>query len=302
MLAKKVLISGSSGLVGRELCIFLKKKGYAIFFLKRFKTTDINCVYWDPYSESNDIHDFENFDVMIHLSGENVGRGRWSKKKKKRIFNSRAQPTQNLCNILKRLKKPPKVFITASAVGFYGDCGETTVNEWTSPRSNSFLSSVCRSWEKPTKNLEAHGIRVVNIRLGTVFSTRGGALKQLAQIFNLGLGSVLGTGKQFMSWIALEDVVQSINHIIQQVHIKGPVNLVAPNPVTNKVFSKELASSLHRFLLPPIPRWVVILIFGQKGVEIFLTSSKVESCVLKKSGYNFIYPSISEFFKSTFDT
>ncbi|HSA92494.1 MAG TPA: TIGR01777 family oxidoreductase, partial [Terriglobales bacterium] len=223
---------------------------------------------------------------VLHLAGETIT-GRWSAAKKQRILESRAQGTQTLATALAQCQRKPRVLVSASAIGFYGDRGDEVLREESPSGSSGFLPEVARAWEEATRPAAEAGIRVVNLRIGVVLSPRGGALKQMLPPFKLGLGGRLGSGGQYMSWIALEDLLGVIQFALAHDSLRGAVNAVAPNPVTNAEFTRTLGQVLHRPTIFPVPAFVVRTLFGQMGEELLLASQRVEPAALLASGYRF---------------
>lgn len=289
----KVLISGSHGLIGKNLAYFLEFAGHDVWNLSRNGSTKEKTVVWNPATGECDANHFEGFDVVVHLAGENIGKGRWTKRKKERVLKSRLEGTVSLVQILKGLEKPPKAFISASAIGFYGNRGNEVVDETSGPGKGLFISEVCEEWEKASKELKEKGVRVVHTRFGVVLSSAGGALKKMLTPFKWGLGGKLGSGHQYVSWVAIDDVIGSIYHVMLTPSVQGAVNVVAPNPVQNDTLTKKLSKRLNRWMGPPLPGFVIRLILGQKGEELLLTSTRVEPQRLTESGYHFHYPKLS---------
>ncbi|MCB1109939.1 MAG: TIGR01777 family oxidoreductase [Chlamydiia bacterium] len=290
----KVLISGSHGLIGKNLGYFLEFMGHDVWHLNREKRDEDKVVVWDPESGACNLQDFEGFDAVIHLAGENIGKGWWTKRKKQRVLKSRAEGTERLAKVIGKLSQPPQAFISASAVGYYGNRGNELLNETSGPGKGLFISEVCKRWEQASRELEDRGIRVAHTRFGMVLSAAGGALKQMLRPFKWGVGGKIGSGHQYISWVAIDDVVGALYHVMMTPDLKGAVNVVAPNPVPNTIFSKKLAKILNRWLGPPLPEFVVRLLMGQKGEELLLTSTRVEPQRLNESGYNFHYPKLSQ--------
>ncbi len=290
----KVLISGAHGLIGQNLAYFLEFAGHDVWHLSRLGSKEEKTVIWNPKTGECDARQFEGFDVMVHLAGENIGKGRWTKKKKERVLKSRSKGTENLVQIIKGLEKPPKAFISASAIGYYGNRGNEVVDETSSPGKGLFISEVCEQWERASRELEEKGVRVVHTRFGVVLSSAGGALKKMLTPFKWGMGGKLGNGHQYVSWVAIDDVVGSIYHVMMTPSLHGAVNVVAPNPVPNDILTKKLAKRLNRWMGPPLPEFVIRMILGQKGEELLLTSTRVEPQRLNESGYHFHYPKLSQ--------
>lgn len=288
----KVLVTGARGFVGSSLVCFLEFMGHEVWKLSRSPPKEgEKALMWD------DLEQAEGFDAVIHLAGESIGKGLWTHKKKQAILDSRTKGTEKLASLLLRLKHPPKTLIAASAVGFYGDRGSEILSEESSPGTKQFVSEVCQRWERSAKELEEEGIRVVRARFGVVLSPKGGALKQMLLPFQLGLGGKMGHGHQYMSWIAMDDLVAALYHILMTPSVEGAVNCTSPQPVMNQCFTKELSKALNRWPGPPLPAWTVRLLFGQKGEELLLSSARVLPKKLLESGYNFQFPNIRQAFE-----
>lgn len=293
----KLLVSGSTGLIGTELVPFLRKNGHKVVRLVRHQEEkDKDTIYWNPEAGELDLSSLEGFDGVIHLAGENIG-GRWNEKKKRDIFNSRVQSTQLLAHALTKLQKRPRVFLAASAVGIYGDCGSSYCHEG-SPPGHDFLADVCKQWEAASLPASQNGIRTVNLRFGIVLSSKGGALGKMLPAFKLGLGGVLGSGKQYMSWIAIDDVAAVILFALNEQSLKGPVNVVTPYPETNQTFTRLLGKVLHRPAFLKVPEFALRLVFGKEMTdEIFLSSTRVEPLRLTQAGYVFLFPDLEVAFR-----
>ena len=289
----KVLISGSTGLVGSALCTALTTGGHEIARLVRESPRSRQPeIPWDPANGTIDAAKLEGFDGVVHLSGENIAAGRWTEKQKQRIRDSRVKGTRLLCETLAKLKQKPKVLVCASAIGFYGDRGDEVVDESSPAGSNMFLVDVCKEWESATEPARSAGIRVVNLRFGIVLSPSGGALAKMLLPFKLGVGGVIGDGKQYMSWVALDDAVGAVQHCLMTDSLSGPVNAVAPQAVTNREYTKTLGKVLTRPTIFPLPASIARLAFGQMADELLLTSTHVRPTRLLESKYVFRYPQL----------
>lgn len=289
----KILISGSHGLVGTALIQTLELDGHDIFRLVRQAPNLETEIEWSPDRYSIALARLEGFDAVVHLAGESIAEGRWTDEKKKRVRESRVKGTRLLGDALANLAKPPQTFICASAIGFYGDRGDEVLTEASAP-GNDFLSDVCVEWEKATALATEKGIRVVNCRFGIILDANGGALKKMLPPFRMGVGGKIGSGRQWMSWIALDDVIGGIKFALANGLIRGPVNFVAPAPVTNAVFTKTLGKVLSRPTIFPIPAFGVRLLFGEMADALLLSSQRVESAVLQTSGYLFRYARLED--------
>ena len=289
----KTLISGSHGLVGTALIKALKADGHEIFRLVRHYPDAPDQIEWSPERYSIALSMIEGFDAVIHLAGESIAEGRWSDEKKKRIRESRVRGTKLLGDALSNMTQPPKTFISASAIGYYGDRGEEILTEESAP-GKDFLSDVCVEWEEATASAKEKGIRTVNCRFGIILDQEGGALAKMLTPFRLGLGGRIGDGKQWMSWIALDDVVAALMFVLTSEAMRGPVNFVAPHPVRNAEFTKALGHALSRPTLFPIPEFGVRFAFGEMADALLLTSQKVEPERLRAAGYQFQYSNIDD--------
>ena len=283
----KIAITGSTGLVGSALVPFLNTGGHHITRIVRTSTAMADAV-WDPVAGQIDAARLEGLDAVVHLAGENIAARRWNPEQKARIRRSRVQGTKLLCETLAKLQRPPQVLISASAIGFYADQGDRELTE-ESTFGSGFLPEVCREWEAATEAAENAGIRVVQLRFGVILSPRGGALAKMLAPFRLGLGGRIGNGRQWMSWIALDDVVGCIHHALATDSLHGPVNAVGPNPVTNREFTKTLGKVLWRPTLFPMPGFMARLAFGEMANDLLLASTRVLPKVLLDSSYRFLY-------------
>ncbi len=293
----RVLISGASGLIGCALAPSLESHGCEITRLVRRPPRESRELNWDPMRPvAPDL--VSGFDGIIHLSGETVA-GRWTDSKKNHIRDSRVVSTDNLSVALAKAAKPPKLFICASAIGYYGNRGDEILTEESLP-GGGFLSEVCRAWESATQPAADAAIRTVNLRIGLVLGRNGGALKTMLPVFRLGLGGKIGGGHQWWSWIHIDDLVSAVNHILEvgagwassHIQLRGPVNMVAPNPVTNAEFTKRLAEMLERPAKVAIPAFATKLIFGEFANDTLLASTRVVPKRLSHSGFEFRFPDI----------
>jgi len=287
---QRVLVSGASGLVGSALSHFLRAGGHDVTPLVRETVpASGNAVRWNPVSGEVRAQDLEGFDAVVHLAGENIASRRWNSAQKERILKSRVQGTRLLCDALSRLDRPPRVLISASAIGFYGNRSDVLLNE-DMPAGSGFLAEVSQAWEQATGPAERAGIRVVRLRIGVVLTPAGGALARMLLAFRLGVGGVLDSGKQFMSWIALDDLLGAILHCVATEEIRDAVNAVAPNPVTNREFTRSLSSLLRRPAFFPAPAAALRLALGEMADELLLASVRVIPDRLVSTGYKFLYP------------
>lgn len=287
----KVLVTGSSGLIGRALTASLEADGNTVLRLPR-KPPSAGAPYWDPDRSIIALADIGDLDAVVHLAGDNISQGRWTAQKKARILGSRVSGTKLLAEHFAASRHKPKVFVSASAIGVYGDRGNELLDE-TSPPGKGFLADVGRQCEAACAAATEAGIRVVNLRLGIVLSEKGGALEKMLPPFKLGLGGVLGSGSQFFSWVSIADVVRMIRHVIAAESLSGPVNLVAPNAVTNLEFTKTLGQVLRRPTLLAIPAFAARLAFGEMADEALLSSTRVRPKKMLDSGYEFLHPDLA---------
>jgi uncharacterized protein len=295
----KILVVGSRGLVGTDLVSFLKHQGHEVVRLSRSKKASDTeeVITWDPDSGCVNEADFEGFDAVINLAGENIASKRWTPAQKEEIKQSRVDSTSLIANALAKVKNPPRVFVCASATGFYGDRPDEVLNENSVAVKGDFLSETCVAWEAACKPAADVGIRVVNARFGIILSPKGGAMAKLLLPFQLGLGGQIGNGEQVMSWIALDDVVYALNYVAQNETISGPVNFTSPNPVTNLEFTKALGKVLQRPTIFPVPSFGAKLVFGEMADALLLSSQKVKPTKLESSGYEFAYADLELAFR-----
>ncbi len=287
-----IVLSGASGLIGSALTRRLNGEGHRVSALVR-RTARAGEIRWDPESGTLDPADLEGVDAVVHLAGETVG-VRWTAARKARIRNSRVRGTGLLSTALGRLRARPAVLVSASASGIYGDRGDEVLNENSSlgdPKGD-FLASVGQEWEAAAEPARAAGIRVVHPRFGLVLSREGGALKKMLLPFRLGLGGRLGNGTQWMSWIALDDAVSAITHLLTRETLDGPVNVTAPTPVRNRDFTRILGETLSRPTLFPVPAAALRLAFGQMADGTLLASTRVAPQRLVASGFRFAHPDL----------
>ena len=286
---QRILVSGASGPIGAALVPALKAGGATVTRLVRSSAGGPDQIAWDPSRPlSPDL--VSGFDAVIHLAGESIV-GRWTAAKKRRILDSRTQGTGHLAEAAAKASPLPRVFISASAVGFYGSRGDEILRE-DSASGEGFAAEICRQWEAAARPAAKAGIRTAQMRIGVVMSADGGALPEMLTPFRLGLGGRLGNGRQWWPWVSVRDVVGAIQHVLDHESLSGPVNTVAPNPVTNAEFTRILASVLKRPALFPMPAFAVRLLFGEMGIELFLGSQRVEPAKLVASGYQFQHPEL----------
>ena len=286
----KILIAGASGLVGSALVPKLKAEGAQVTPLVR-SAAKSGEIEWHPNHQTIDAPSLEGSDAVINLAGEGIANGRWTEEKKRRILDSRVNGTRLLSETMASLSRKPATFINASAVGFYGSRGDELVDEESGP-GEGFLAGVCRQWESATARAEQAGIRVVKLRFGVILAKDGGILGSMLGPFKLGLGGKIGSGEQVISWVAIDDVVAAISFILQNESVRGPVNVVAPQPVTNKEFTKTLGRVLSRPTFMTMPAFAARLVFGEMADEMMLSSTRVAPKVLNDAGFRFQYPEL----------
>ena len=285
----KVLVSGSSGLVGSALVFNLIADGHEVFRLVRSQKED--GILWNPEQPFADKKALEGFDGVVHLAGDNISEGRWNKAKKQRIRVSRTEGTRHLAEALASLNAPPNVFICASASGYYGDRGEEILTEESGPGSG-FLADVCQEWEGAARPVIDKGIRTAFTRFAIILSSRGGALKKMLPPFKMGVGGKIGSGDQYWSWIDLDDVVRILQFSLENDSIHGPVNVCSPEPVRAETFTDTLGRVLKRPSIFPVPAFAAKLAFGEMAQDLLLSSFRMQPAKLIAAGYNFAFPDL----------
>ncbi len=281
-------ISGSSGLVGAACVLAWRGEGRRVVRIVRRGAGGPDEAWWDPAAGRIEADKLEGLEAVVHLAGENVAAGRWNAARKERIRASRVEGTRLLARALAGLKRPPRVLVSASAVGYYGDRGDEPLTEDAAP-GRGFLARTCVEWERATAPAREAGVRVALPRIGVVLSAAGGALGRMLTPFRLGLGGRLGDGRQYMSWIALDDLVAVIRRAIDDEALAGPLNAVSPNPVRNSDFTRALGRLLCRPTVLPLPAAAVRLLFGEMGRELLLAGAKVVPARLERAGFSFLH-------------
>lgn len=281
----KIALTGASGLVGGALVPVLRTNGFEVVYLVRRSPRTRDEVRWDPEAGTIDQESLRGVSGVIHLAGENIAGGRWTEARKARIRESRVRGTEVIAGAMAELEPKPKVLISASAIGYYGSRGAETLDERSTPGSG-FLASVCGEWESATRAAEKAGIRVVHARIGIVLASQGGALAKMKTPFALGLGGRIGDGEQYMSWISLKDLVSALFFIVQRPSMRGPVNLVSPDPVTNAYFTKNLARALGRPAVLPVPKFALRVGLGREMAdELLIGGARVVPAELHDKGF-----------------
>ena len=300
---RRVAISGSTGFIGSAIVARLKEEGWQVTPIVRPQTSRISSqmtIQWDPAQGMMDAEALDGYEVVIHLAGTNIAGKRWSPAYKDSILQSRIKSTDLLSQTISKLRNPPKLFLSASAVGFYGTHASSEIIDETSSQGNDFLADVCAQWEKATKIVEKVGVRAVQMRFGMVVGKNGGALAKMLPIFNLGLGGKLGHGQQMMSWIALPEIPEIILDLIQNNSLRGPVNLVSPQAVSNAEFTRVLSQAIRRPAVFPVPSMGIKMFFGEMGQTLLLEGANVYPRRLLKAGYKFKYPDLNSVLKAIF--
>jgi uncharacterized protein len=290
----RILLTGATGLIGQALCRALADEGHQLVVLSRNQASATisaaaSVFAWQPEQTEPPREAFDGVEAVIHLAGENVA-ARWTSERKRRIRDSRVLGTRNLVAGMQRTSKPPRILLSASAVGFYGDRGDEVLTE-SSPPGSGFLPEVCQQWEAEAKQAQSFGARVVTLRTGVVLGSAGGALKAMLPAFRFGVGGKLANGRHWFPWIHLNDIVGLFRFALLNETLSGPVNGAAPNPVTNAEFTTELAAVLHRPALFPVPKLALELLFGEMA-EVMLASLRVVPEAALKAGYQFQFPQL----------
>ena len=286
----KILVAGSSGLIGTALCSRLEREGYEVVRLVR-RAPAQGELYWDPEAGELEQEALEGIEAAVHLGGRNITAGRWTASVKAQLRQSRVQTTQLLASRLAGLAAPPRVLVCASAVGIYGHRRDEELDE-ESDTGEGFLAELGRAWEGASALAAEAGIRVVQARLGIVLSRRGGALAKMLLPFRLGLGGKIGDGRQYVSWISLEDAVAALIYAVENDSLRGPVNLTASQPVTNAELTRTLGRVLRRPTLLPLPAFAAKLVLGELAEEGLLASQRVRPKRLLEAGFEFAYPEL----------
>lgn len=282
-----VLITGSTGMIGTALIDFLKARGHHVTRLVRASMqSNEPIVRWDPSTGVLPANEIGGCDAVVHLAGESIAASRWTTAQKAKIRDSRVQGTTLLAETLAKLKQPPKVLVSASAIGYYGHRGDETLRE-ESPPGTGFLPATCVEWEKAADAARQKGIRVVHPRFGLILTPKGGALAKMLLPFKLGIGGLMGNGKQYWSWVSLDDVIAAIHHALVTESVVGPMNVVSPRAVTNHEFTKTLGRVLSRPTIFPLPAFAARLVLGEMADELLLASARIEPARLLTTGYNF---------------
>ena len=292
----KIAVSGATGLVGSAFCKTATDAGHQIIPIVRKKSENPNSIFWDPNTGEIDRNHLAEAEAVVHLAADNIAGGRWNSAKKKRIRDSRVRGTKLISDTLASLEDGPRTFICASAIEFYGSRGneELTVED---SSGSGFLADVCNDWEAACTSAVDAGIRTVNLRIGVVLSKNGGALQKMLLPFNMGVGGIVGSGKQYWSWIAIDDLADIIQHAVESPDLSGPVNAVAPTASTNLEFTKVLGKVLNRPTIVPMPGFAAKLVLGEMATELLLSSARVKPMKLEASGYTHRFPELEQAFR-----
>ncbi|HXG41791.1 MAG TPA: TIGR01777 family oxidoreductase [Dehalococcoidia bacterium] len=284
----RVLVAGASGLIGSHLVPALEREGHEVVRLGR--RPGASDFVWDPLRGELDARALEGVEAVVHLAGENIGQ-RWTRERKERIWRSRVEGARLLAEAIAASPAPPRVFLSASATGYYGDRGDEPLDEGAAP-GRGFLAELCQAWEQASQAAASAGTRVVNPRIGVVLTARGGALARLLPLFRLGLGGSLGSGRQYMSWVDLEDLVEALLFLLSQEEMTGAVNVTSPNPITNAEFTRTLARVLGRPAFLRVPAFALRLLLGEMAQEALLSGQRVLPARLQAAGFRFRYPEL----------
>lgn len=289
----RIVVTGSTGLIGTLVCEALRNRGDEVIRFVRSSPELPDERYWRPSQQELDPVHLTGVDAIVHLAGAAIADQRWSKERKTTLWNSRVLSTRLLVDAIESLDEPPQVFISASGINIYGDCGEAVVDESHSP-GDGFLPELCEAWEHETTRAKtvASDIRVVSMRTGVVLSTEGGALAEMLLPFKMGIGGRLGDGRQYMSWISLVDIVHAYLFAIDNTSIDGPVNATSPTPITNRVFTRALGEALHRPAAIPVPALAIKMLWGEMGATLLLEGVRAKPEALVESGFRFRYTDI----------
>ena len=291
----KVAIAGASGLVGSALIPRLENESIEVTRLVR-ESPKPGEIEWHPNQDTIKPDRLKGFDAIINLAGENIAEGRWTDEKKRKIHDSRVYGTHLLSEAMAKVDPKPQVFLCASATGIYGDRGDEILSEQ-SESGGGFLAGVCREWEQATEPASKAGVRVVNLRFGPILAAEGGMMAKMLTPFKMGMGGKIGSGKQYISWVAIDDVVNAMKLALKDESTRGPLNIVAPNPVTNEVLTKTLGHVLNRPTALAMPAFAARLAFGEMADEMLLVSQRVVPKKLTEARFEFRYPNLESALK-----
>jgi hypothetical protein len=288
-----IVVSGSSGLVGRQLVAFLRSGGHTVYRLVRRNPVAPDEISWDPQAGEIDAAAMDGMDAIVHLAGESIAGGRWTKQRMRHILASRVEGTRLLADTIAQLKAPPRVLVSASAVGYYGSRGDELLTE-ESNQGEGFLADVCRAWEEAAAPARSVGVRVVSPRFGVILAGNGGMLARVTPLYRLGLGGRIGNGEQYLSWVALGDAIYALHRAVVDPSLRGPINVVAPHPVTNREFTATLGMVLGRPAVLPAPTGALRLAFGEMADQVLLTSQRAIPARLTDHGHEFAFLTLED--------
>ena len=300
LMVMRVLVTGASGLIGSTLCEKLREVGHEPVRLVRREAAGADEISWDPAAGTIDAEALEGFDAVVHLAGAGIGDKRWNEARKRELADSRIRSTHLLATALAGLQEPPKAFLSSSAIGIYGDTGDRVADE-ASAAADSFLADLCHQWETAATPAAEAGIRTVLLRTGIVVDSKAPFLKRQLPLFKLGLGGRLGSKDRWVSWISLDDEIAAIIWLLGHEDISGPVNLTAPNPVTNQEFTKTLGRVLRRPTLLPVPKLLPSLLLGKELINALTESTRVVPKALTDHGYPFKHPRLEPALRAALD-
>jgi uncharacterized protein (TIGR01777 family) len=292
----RIAMTGASGLIGSALAAHLAREGHEVLPLVRRAPRE-HEIFWDPMRGEIEIERLEGLDAVVHLAGESIAAGRWTPARKAEILDSRVRGTGLVAEAIAKLKNPPRVLVSASATGFYGNRGDEILDEESAP-GTGFLAEVCQAWEQATEPARRAGLRVVTMRTGIVLTPHGGALAQMLPPFRMGLGGVIGSGRQWMSWIGFADLLRAFHAALVTESLQGPVNATAPHPVKSAEFVRTLGKVLTRPTLFPLPEPAVKLMLGELGEALLLDGARVLPRKLLASGFEFAFPDLEAALRS----
>lgn len=299
---QSVAITGATGLVGTALSELLSSEGKSVAAISRRDGGSYqDTIKWDPATGLTNPARLDGVDAVVHLAGENIAGARWNDSVKRKILNSRVEGTRSLVKSIAAVENRPRVLVSASAIGIYGDRGDEQLTE-DSAAGHGFLADVCKAWEEEANAAKDLGLRVVNVRIGVVLSPKGGALAKMLLPFKLGMGGIVGSGKQYWSWIGLHDLTRVIAYCVNNDSVEGPVNAVSPEPLTNRAFTKDVGSVLKRPTIFPLPGFMAKLVLGEMAQDLLLSSARVLPNRLQAAGFEFSHPQLQDCLRHELNT
>ncbi|MCR9201183.1 MAG: TIGR01777 family oxidoreductase [Planctomycetaceae bacterium] len=299
---ESVAITGATGLVGTALSELLAGEGKSVAAISRRDGGSYqDTIKWDPATGLTNPARLDGVDAVVHLAGENIAGARWNDSVKRKILNSRVEGTRSLVKSIAAVENRPRVLVSASAIGIYGDRGDEQLTE-DSAAGEGFLADVCRAWEEEANAAKDLGLRVVNVRIGVVLSPKGGALAKMLLPFKMGMGGIVGSGKQYWSWIGLHDLTRVIAYCVNNDSVEGPVNAVSPEPLTNRAFTKDVGRVLKRPTIFPLPGFMAKLVLGEMAQDLLLASARVLPNRLQAAGFEFSHPQLQDCLRHELNT